>query len=204
MKDKELYFGGPEGFHTIEEVFAFLETLGVKRRNAVIIRYKGKFYGVMMESFYKEIIIGSDKTWFRNEEGYFLVKKTMSFKMPYEINNKRKRPLSRGIVEEMLRDDPDLMAYTFTYGNLNEEKDLIHGDNNNYPVILGLTFKDDFYNLNEIGLLKTYFSNCSIYLKLMYGNGIEYINPFKSLALKNGEIVHFRIVITMDDYYLSL
>ncbi len=191
LDGKEIYLGGPEGFGTIEEAFSCLDGLGVKRRNAVIIRYRKKYYPVLMESFQKEIVIGVDKVWSR-EDGYFFAEKTDLFTMPYEINRKIKKTLSRGIVEDMLKDDPYLEAYTYSFGEINKDDSFIH-INNNYPVLLGLTFKDDFFTTDQVHLLHKYFSNCSIYSEFMKKRGIAAINPFKSLAIKERNLLHFKI-----------
>jgi len=198
---KELYFGGPGGFDTIEEAFSCLDGLGVKRRNAVVIRYRERYYPVLMESFQKEIVIGADKIWFR-EDGYFFVEKADLFKMPYEISRKVKKTLSKGVVEDMLKDDPHLEAYTLSYGEINKDDSFIHSDNN-YPVLLGLTFKDDFFTKDQVHLLHKYFSNCSIYSEFMEEKRITAINPFKSLAIKGRKLLHFKIVIDFNCYYLS-
>ncbi|MCX7858376.1 MAG: hypothetical protein N2513_10450, partial [Deltaproteobacteria bacterium] len=161
LKEKELYFGPLQGFETIEEAFISVERLGAKRSAAVIIRYKQRFYAVLMQSYWRQVIIGSDRTWFKDENGYFLVEKSSSFKMPYEIVTKVKKELSSGLIEDLVREDPDITAYTSSYGMISENKELIYGYNNNYAVLFGLTTKDTFYRVNEIWMLKRYFNGVS-------------------------------------------
>ena len=199
---KELYFGGPEGFDAIEKAFSCLDGLGAKGKAAVAVKYKGQYYPILMQSFSREVIIGMDRTWFK-EDGYFLVKKTEQFKMPYNIDSRVKKSIMDGILKDMLNEDPSLKAYVVRAGIVEEDDSFIH-ESNNYPVLLGLTFKDDFYTKKELHLLRNYFKDYSDFDWFMSKYGIESINPFKSLAIKGKKLLHYQIITTMDGWTLSL
>ncbi len=202
LDGKEIYLGGPEGFDTIEEAFSCLDGLGIKRKVAVVVKYKGQYYPVLMQSFLREVVIGMDRTWFK-KDGYFLVKKTEEFKMPYNIDYRVKKFIMGGILDDMLNEDPSLKTYVSRAGVVEEDDSFIH-ESNNYPILLGLTFKDIFYTREELHLLRHYFNDYSNFDRFMSGNGIESINPFKSLAIKEGKLLHYQVIATMEGWIISL
>jgi hypothetical protein len=205
---KESLLTGPDGFDSSEEVLTYLDTLGVDRRYAVIIRYKGKYYASLRNSVQKEVVIGSDKVWFM-KHGYFLSQRRDIFKMPYAITRRDIRSFEWGIVEDMLKEDPDLMTYSYGFGELVEWEPYIHRGNS-HLVLLGLTFKDKFYSRNEVCLpsdinpLKRYFYNPYFFKEFVRKEGIEFLNPFKALAAKNGKLFHYRIITSPYELHFSL
>ena len=205
---KDFLFGGPIGFDSSEEVLTYLDTLGVDRRYAVVIRYKGKYYASIMDTLQKEVVIGSDKVWFM-EDGYFLSQGRDTFKMPYAITRRNVTSFEWGIVEDMLKEDPNLMTYSYGFGELVEWEPYIHRGNS-HLVLLGLTFKDKFYSRDEICLpsdinpLKRYFYNPYFFKEFIRKEGIEFLNPFKALAVKKGKLFHYRIISSPFELYFSL
>jgi hypothetical protein len=198
---KELILGGPNGFGQPEEVLTFLDKLGVERKHAIFIRYKGKYYGVLMQSLQKELIIGSDRVWFM-KDGYFLPQKRCDFKMPYTIKRRTMKYFTDGIVEDMLKEDPNLMTFTYVMGKLSEWDPYIY-KNNSHLVLLGLTFKDTFYSDNNIHLLNRYFEDYSLINRFFNKENISFINPFKTLAVKDGKLFHYRVHLDSYGVFLS-
>lgn len=196
MNGKEPYFGELSGFYSVDTLLFNLDVLGVKRSAAVIIKYTESYYAVLMENLQKQVVIGLDKIWFK-EDGYFRVKKWDDFKMPYEMTRRVKSDFSPGILNEMLAKDPDLAAYAFRYGNLEEDGSYLKGSNN-YPTLLGLTFKDDFYMRDQLYHLKKYFNDHDLYERFMRENNLTAVNPFKSLAVKDSKIIQFGLVFSVN------
>ena len=192
-KKKRIYLDIYEGYDTAFELMNAVENAGLNKDYIVVIKFLDMYYGVFFESLEKEIIIGKNKVWFR--DNYIMYCGNLDrINLPYKINSLKTHNniWSLGVSQDLRNIDSNIKIFRFKKGNFENIQQYAYATT--YLILLGITFYSDsiFFTKDEgFSFLPNYFGfnwNCAF-----KNPDIEAINPFKSLVrMKDGSVKKYR------------
>lgn len=179
-----------EGFDTLQELELYVTKKGLDKKYMAIVKFLDMYYGVFIENFDKEIIIGKSSVWFR-DKGFMKTVDSKKFKSPYNIAKLRIKPFeSKGISRDLKQLDTEINIFRYKSNKLQDITEYMYSDM--YLILLGLTFYNTFFTKDESEIFLREYFMMDFYWYFKEGNKIKRINPFLSLVeLTNGKIIPY-------------
>lgn len=169
-----------DGFQTKQELINYVDKkLEVDLEQLVIIYFLGKYYGVLFESFEKEIMIGEEQIWWRNHNKMYYSNNVANFKKPYSIGSLRTRAFHNNQIALDLKEfDSHIAIYRIKNDRWVDISSYKYSDT--YLSLLGLTFYHCSFSYEELNLLSYYFDYFN-YQRFFKNDSVVSINPFKGV-----------------------
>lgn len=161
--------------------------MGLKKEYLAVVKFLDMYYGIFIENFNKEIMIGKDLVWFR-DDGFMHSSPIDRINLPYNIEGIRTKAFnSTGVYYDLKSIDADFKIFRFKDGKFTDIGK--YNYSSMYLILLGITFYSSFFNEDEtkVFMFKYFMDDYTYHFKR--NKEIEGINPFKGLAkYKNGTI----------------
>lgn len=179
-----------EGFDSLQELEIYVAKKGLDLKYMATVKFLDMYYGVFIENFDKEIIIGKANVWFR-DKGFMKSVDSKKFKRPYSINKLRIKPFeSKGISRDLKQLDTEINVFRYKSNKLQDITEYMYSDM--YLILLGLTFYNTFFTQDESEIFLREYFMMDFYWYFKEENKIKRINPFHSLVeLTNGKIMPY-------------
>lgn len=180
FKEKFQYYNGSE---SIQEAVELVEKLGQDKAKCYYIKFMNQYYAVFYSSMNNEIIIGQEKVFYMSN-GHLHETDIYNYRAEYKVNSRVAKNVTDTLAVELMQIDSNIEFYYYPTVKSKEitthKKDI----GNIYLVLLGVTFANKFYSINNLREMEKYFvlSKELIYF-LRKTKGAEKIDPFKQLIL---------------------
>lgn len=186
--DKFFVYWGSE---TIDSLVENVEYLGLNKAHGYYIKFNSSFYAVFTDSLTRQIIIGRDKVFYKQNNR--LIETTIGeAKIAYKVLGRDVREYTPTLAAELLFLDSDLEVYE--YPNVkSKEYRIVNNPSikmSNYVVLLGVTFSSRFYTVYEDKEMRKYFKHTDDIMSfLKRTKGAICIDPFtQNIKFQDGSI----------------
>lgn len=200
FKDKFQYYNGAE---SIEEMINLVEIAGQDKSKCYYIKFMNQFYAVFYNSMNHEIIMGQEKVFYMSN-GQLHQIDIKSFKSEYKVTSRVNKDVTNTLARELLEIDNNIEVLyfpTIKSKTLTTPKKHI---GNIYLVLLGVTFANIFYPVENLrGMGKYFILSREMNSFIRNTKGAIAIDPFKQLLkFEDGTIGKYAI-LTYGGYYGS-
>lgn len=175
--DLEIY----SGFRNRVQLLDFIERNGIPLEHMTVVFFMDAYYIVLYEDFDKQVIIGADVFWYRENGKFKQGQVGESFKLPYPINELKKRAFRHlQLADDLNAIDSLLSVYTFDGRGWKELTNYKYSKI--YVILLGITFCETFFTRDEFFKYLGKYYDFEPYEQAFRNKEIVAINPFRGMV----------------------
>lgn len=168
------------GFKNYKDLLEYINEKIKYKENLKIVEIDSEFYAVGIETPNKQLIIGKEKVYYRNRDGYMISSNTDSFIAPYTIDDYTWTSFTSKLYDEYIEE----VGYMNLYHIKGDKIILVDNPINCYFTFLINSFIDKFYTIDEFDYYDySSYKNINIMKRdLLEISDVKVvaINPFKS------------------------